>query len=104
MGSKKLFFTLYVFIQFEKGEQDGRRDPWCRHDLQLRASASPGASQRKKSLNIKHQIQRPSIVGAPMTQILLAYNYQRSMKTTLKISIPTIAFVINHLLHGQVVS
>ena len=47
MGSKKLFFTLYVFIQFEKGEQDGRRDPWCRHDLQLRASASPGASQRK---------------------------------------------------------
>ena len=103
MGSKKLFFTLYVFIQFEKGEQDGRRDPWCRHDLQLRASASPGASQRKKLLNIKHQIQRPSIVGAP-TQILLAYNYQRSMKTTLKISIPTIAFVINHLLHGQVVS
>ena len=49
MGSKKdIFFTLYVFIQFVKGEQDGRRDPWCRHDLQLRASASPGASRRKK--------------------------------------------------------
>ena len=49
MGSKKVFFfTLYVFIQFVKGEQDGRRDPWCRHDLQLRASASPGARQRRE--------------------------------------------------------